>query len=981
MEEDRGTDTSRNAPKREVLPTSDNYKFVWQLLPPDTNDRQHVGDTVNSLVVQGSTHSWDADDAAHGLWVGAMTDSRSVSVRNPSGSPNFKKKPSDTVERQNSVSPQSVHRNSEKSGPHLLADAQTELQKLLEFHRSFMGFVDTEGALRRPGLFSFAPQRFTFVGQDGLRYRRTEARELIEYEGFRVKAVFKTSFGHNEGDRESAHSFGETKAIAVTPIEEQPFGDVEYEECVVERFTDDPELQQGHQEISLRWKGDQSFHQLNNTYSSLDGSFRGRMVYSRLKEDASQGTLLIVEGGRLSSYREGKVQYIGEGLPSSPTGIGHWTDRDGDYRGEFLDGLRHGWGVHSCSEWPTQSPGLTPQGSKSMLWSKNLSSKSLRSIASPVERAGRWDGGLRDGPAQDTSPEEKFIGYYKEGLKNGSASASSEGNEFYGTYQNGHRCGVGTFQSATRTYIGEWQEDLPHGGGLERLSNETYFGGWSSGLRDGLGILYTSTSKDEGYFGYFKSGELHGLVLPIRSNSVRKSDARIFESGVQTEKLPLPSRIQDLFLRFPKFDMTEFITTALQSIPTIKQEVEVARKELDHHLERIEACLAFSKSEVELEMALLTKAKSDLRAAAKTSWEEFNTLTSQHGLSAERALQGDFPTQVEDNKSEVTESDNFEDFEEYLDELRSDRFKTGDGISNHRLERSSTSKKIVKLENIPPNEDAAPRIARKDTHQSVDKKSKADDIEEEITIVVEEDPEDKAASRHQSATPLRSNNYQQVGPPGISLICDVHQSTNPDNILEILLVRTHEIEQAKQHKQQLETNRSSSPNSVEKIAISEAKDSRMEEDSTPEAAHKKTSKLLEYGKIRERSKSPSSYQEKTLLEKSRQELLNLKVKYRKIAKQSPSKTQTLDEIPQVERGANQLVQNKQLEVEETNPDNKDVPIDPYAPQKDQKEREVEIPKQLDVPVTKEPEQVFLQETKADEQPKSNPENTEIPLTS
>ena len=896
-----------------------NNKFGWVRLAPNVPERQRFGESLHSVTNMGTTHSWDAEEGGHKLWASGLTESRANHTpEKPEQHNLWKKKRTEKYSANNSFSGLP-----EKSGPHLLADAQSELEKLMEFHPSYLGCLDAEGCMQPPGLFSFAPQRYSFVGKGGLRYRRTETRELIEHNGVRFKGVFKRAQGPEGSVRDDAsmHSFGQQQNL--DPVLEDLREGAEYEESVIERFADSPGANFEANDVSARWKGDQSF--LNHN-TSLDGSFKGRLVFSRLKEDKNKGTLLIIEGGRLSSYKDQLVQFLGEGLPSAPTGIGHWTDRDGQYQGEFLDGLRQGWGVQTALENPILSRSMSPQMSKSMLWSKNMSSKTIPAVEMPVVRCGQWEGGVRDGPAKDTSPEETFYGFYKEGLRDGPAIIKSENSEFCGSFREGKRNGVGSFKSQNRTYIGEWQDDLPHGNGLERLTEETYFGGWVHGQRDGLGILYTSTAEADGYFGYFKAGDMHGLILPIRDSTVRKADAVLYENGVQTELLPLPSKIQDLFLRFPKFDMTKFITKILSTQPSLRKEAEAAKKTVEHHCERIESCLQMFKSEIEIEQTVLQQKKSELEEEYRRAWTEFQEYSKTHEYSVERALLGDFPTGIPEAPSEADASENFDEFEEYLSQLRSDQFKSRESTPEKRSSKkinilgkteSSKSQVYLKerdLDTTPPS--------TKRGKQDVDvgeQASKAEEGDGEITILVEEEPDDKATKPKPAGNPPRLKSYsqQRVESTGLSLLLEVHNSANPEGIVELLLEKTQEIEeqerlaeeqealkkeQERLSREQLHENLSC-PSSQEKIGISEAKDSRMEEDSAPSPDQKQGIGLLEYGRRRERSKSPGQgvVVEKTTMEKSRSELTKLKGMYRKISKQSPSKSLRVDRESSVER--------------------------------------------------------------------------------
>ena len=190
------------------------------------------------------------------------------------------------------------------------------------------------------------------------------------------------------------------------------------------------------------------------------------------------------------------MTYWGQTLEGAPSGTGRLLNKDGaEYRGEFLNGLSHGFGV-------------------------------------------------LDFPAADTFRRQRCLGSFREGQMVGEGNlAFNDGSVFEGSLHGANFDGQGTisWQNGSR-YVGNLTAFQLHGYGFMIFSSDdrraNYSGNFYQGQMSGNGTL--SWKDGASYAGEFQGGEMHGRGVlffatsdPLKSSSNNVSSESEFESSFE----------------------------------------------------------------------------------------------------------------------------------------------------------------------------------------------------------------------------------------------------------------------------------------------------------------------------------------------------------------------------------------------------------------------------------------------------------------
>jgi hypothetical protein len=167
----------------------------------------------------------------------------------------------------------------------------------------------------------------------------------------------------------------------------------------------------------------------------------------------------------VSTFTQG-TQTSAELLPSLPESISIHLP-EGDYKGQILDGIQHGYGTFVYANGDTYS--------------------------------GNWENGLAHGRGR--------MIYTHHGM-------------YDGEWKAGRRHGIGLYiPLEDDAYLGEWYDNTRHGYGRQFSSSGQliYDGQWENNERNGSGIAYFG--KSEIYNGQWLNGKMHGHGCWIRGEN------------------------------------------------------------------------------------------------------------------------------------------------------------------------------------------------------------------------------------------------------------------------------------------------------------------------------------------------------------------------------------------------------------------------------------------------------------------------------
>eukprot|EP00002_Diphylleia_rotans_P036525 TRINITY_DN8058_c0_g2_i1.p1 TRINITY_DN8058_c0_g2~~TRINITY_DN8058_c0_g2_i1.p1 ORF type:complete len:345 (+),score=57.84 TRINITY_DN8058_c0_g2_i1:49-1083(+) len=212
-------------------------------------------------------------------------------------------------------------------------------------------------------------------------------------------------------------------------------------------------------------------------------------------------------------------------------------ERDGTYKGTWLQNLKHGFGVYKWADgrqyigewsrnrmsgvgiytWPSSRKEKKSQSSTLSKSKTRSSSKAVNSYQGQWENdrmhgwgryewsdgryyEGQWDSGCMSGHGTYKWPNGRFIkgNFLNDVLHGKGLLFDSDGSFYYGDWESGRKSGYGKiiWEDGFSSYSGQWQDDIPHGHGLaewyewsERpLPDVTiYEGEWLLGRKHGEG--------------------------------------------------------------------------------------------------------------------------------------------------------------------------------------------------------------------------------------------------------------------------------------------------------------------------------------------------------------------------------------------------------------------------------------------------------------------------------------------------------------
>lgn len=187
--------------------------------------------------------------------------------------------------------------------------------------------------------------------------------------------------------------------------------------------------------------------------------------------------------------------YVGEWKDGQHDGYGscHWTN--GQYRGEYVGGMRHGQGVYS---WFSNDAHYDGEFRRNSMWGRGKFT---------------WPDGYIEGDWKHNELHgdchiywnhagSHFSGTYQLGLRETGIYTWADGSEFEGRWSGAHRDGYAKMTFANGlVFEGYYENDVRHGGGTLTWPNgDTFEGRWRDGRRLGSGIFKSNGIKEEQYW-------------------------------------------------------------------------------------------------------------------------------------------------------------------------------------------------------------------------------------------------------------------------------------------------------------------------------------------------------------------------------------------------------------------------------------------------------------------------------------------------
>lgn len=220
-------------------------------------------------------------------------------------------------------------------------------------------------------------------------------------------------------------------------------------------------------------------------------------------------------------------------------------EKSSEFKGDFEDNLRHGFGQL-----------LSPE----------------------YDYTGFWEHGQRSNFAHLKKGGSTFFGEFKRDLRNGVGEESNtqSGETFVGNFQNNYRRGFGAFKNSEYSYKGNWINGKRSGLGFFRLNKTgkegetTYFGHWKNDTRSGLGVF---TSGNQQIRAEWLDDVLHGRVC-IGASSKNPIFMR-YEHGQAVEELT--TGLGSFLALFVPLDFNRFTTFVREKETQIKELIESAK--------------------------------------------------------------------------------------------------------------------------------------------------------------------------------------------------------------------------------------------------------------------------------------------------------------------------------------------------------------------------------------------------------------------
>jgi len=201
--------------------------------------------------------------------------------------------------------------------------------------------------------------------------------------------------------------------------------------------------------------------------------------------------------------------------PESMQNVSETSFPNGDkYRGEFKDGLLHGWGAY------TYGNGDKYEGE----FRFNMKhGKGTFTFSTRDKYTGEFRSDLREGKGTMLFANgDKYVGEFSNDMVNGRGTMFyKNGNKYAGDFLRGLKHGSGVFNFVNGdVYDGEFKEDVREGRGVYFFRNGCkYSGDFKNGRRHGKGrYIY---AEGEEYIGEFKDGKKDGTGVCVYQNGVQ----------------------------------------------------------------------------------------------------------------------------------------------------------------------------------------------------------------------------------------------------------------------------------------------------------------------------------------------------------------------------------------------------------------------------------------------------------------------------
>ena len=230
------------------------------------------------------------------------------------------------------------------------------------------------------------------------------------------------------------------------------------------------------------------------------------------------------------------------------------------YKGAFLNGKRHGFGVMDV---------LHPdfKGDKYV---------------------GEYKDGKYNGQGTYTAANgNKYVGEYKDDKRNGQGTYTfASGNKYVGEYKDGKYNGQGTYTAANGDkYVGEFKDDKYNGQGTYTFANgDKYVGEYKDGKRNGQGTFTLAAGGK--YVGEYKDDKRFGNGI------IYRSDGTIQESGIYKDGNLVTSQYIDpnSFTRIARNNSAPAVSDSQrQAIEQRERQVAIEAERLAEERRRLDA--------------------------------------------------------------------------------------------------------------------------------------------------------------------------------------------------------------------------------------------------------------------------------------------------------------------------------------------------------------------------------------------------------
>eukprot|EP01029_Cantina_marsupialis_P029736 TRINITY_DN782100_c0_g1_i1.p1 TRINITY_DN782100_c0_g1~~TRINITY_DN782100_c0_g1_i1.p1 ORF type:complete len:221 (+),score=27.86 TRINITY_DN782100_c0_g1_i1:145-807(+) len=160
------------------------------------------------------------------------------------------------------------------------------------------------------------------------------------------------------------------------------------------------------------------------------------------------------------------------------------------FEGEFIDGMREGFGTFSSQKGERIYVGY---------WKSSLKHGHGRETWKVGEYEGSWEKNLYHGNGRLKTPRGVYEGEFRNGYKSGKGKMSwiSKGQTYVGDWKEGKMHGFGRIECENGTvYEGDFRNGMKNGEGWEqKKSGERYEGQWKDNLHHGSGLMRLDNGK------------------------------------------------------------------------------------------------------------------------------------------------------------------------------------------------------------------------------------------------------------------------------------------------------------------------------------------------------------------------------------------------------------------------------------------------------------------------------------------------------